>query len=222
MQVTAEIRWFWSTSQDELKVWFCDGNIHDFPPGGGGIRVDSYLQDAKQPELGLKHRGGRRGVEIKGLVSVTIDGCNKKPFGGDIEVWSKWTSHSLVLDTTKTISTEKQRWLRRFDTTGDAPIELRVNEKEVSQHMPEKGCSIEFTRVRFIDLETHEPLPDQEVWWTLSFESFGSLDSISESLLITIEEMVRRNPPAFEKSLRASYPAWLIKHAPKPLLLQSN
>lgn len=220
MQVTAELRWFWSTSQDDLKAWFCDENIHNFPAGGGGARIDSYLRDAKQVELGLKHRGGRSGVEIKGLVAVTTGGCTEAPFDGDIEIWSKWTSKTLLLDTDKTVSTEKQRWLRKFDTTGKKTIELRVDNKEISLETPERGCSVEFTRVRFVDFETHEALPDSEIWWTLSFESFGNLGNISESLLKTVAEMARRNPPPLEKSYRSSYPAWLNQHAPEKLLLQ--
>lgn len=213
MQVTAEIRWFWSVPQAELKDWFTNSNIHDYPAGGGGTRIDSYLLDPRQVELGLKHRGGRKGVEIKGLVAVTAGGCTVKPFDGDIEIWTKWTSSTLSLDMTKTVTTEKQRWLRKFDTRSGQAIEIKLDERESPVgKMPEKGCGIELTKVRFLDHETHEALHD-EIWWTLSFESFGKLEDVKESLRITAETLSRRNPPAFDKNCHASYPEWLSQHA---------
>ena len=222
MQVTAELRWFWSTSQDELKVWFCDSEIHNFPAGGGSKRIDSYLRDPRQVELGLKHRGGRYGVEIKGLVTVTADGCTEKPFDGDIELWTKWTSRTLILDTTKTITTEKQRWLRKFDTSSDRAVEVPLDQKENSVgELPARGCNIEFTQVRFLDFETSEALPDTTTWWTLSFESFGSMETVADSLRMTAHEMALRNPPEFAKALRASYPSWLSQYGPESALLHA-
>ncbi len=44
---------------------------NDRPAGGGLTRVDEYLCDVNQVELGLKCRGGQKGVEAKGLVAVT-------------------------------------------------------------------------------------------------------------------------------------------------------
>jgi len=222
MQVTAELRWFWNTPQEELKAWFCDAEIHEFGCGGGGKRIDSYLRDAKQVELGLKHRGGRFGVEIKGLVAVTAGGCIEKPFDGDIELWTKWTSSTLVLDTTKTVTLEKQRWLRKFDTSGRKPIEVPLDIKEsYLDRIPERGCSIEFTQIRFLDFKTLDQLPESQTWWTLSFESFGSIADVNESLSMVAAEMALRNPPPFDQSCRASYPTFLSLHAPEARALQT-
>ena len=221
MQVTAELRWFWNSPQDELKEWFCDENVHDFPAGGGSKRVDLYFRDATQIELGLKHRGGRPGVEIKGLVSVTAGGCTEIPFDGDIETWSKWTAHGLFLDRSKVVATEKQRWMRRFDTSGKDTLELLLDKKERSANVPERGCNLEFTAIRFVDAETHAPIEDQPEWFTLSFEAFGIFESLPENLCRTAAEIVRRNPPPASNSIRASYPKWLSQFAPESLLLHS-
>lgn len=225
MHVTAELRWFCNSRHDELKNWFCRADAHDFEAGGGLVRVDSYLRDSRQVELGLKLRGGKKFVEVKGLVCQAFDACNVIPFLGEIEVWSKWTSNSLELDLSKTITTEKRRWMRKFDTTGDAPIEFRLNEKEAPIELnsyPARGCSFELTEVRFMDSSTKEVLPNSQDWWTLSFESWGHLDSIKTSLCQVAAVMASRKPPAFDASYQASYPSFLSQHAPEALLSGSN
>ena len=83
MQVSAEIRWFWKgVLPPELLVWFQRAERHSCAGGGGSVRTDAYLRDARQSELGLKLRGGKKGVEIKGLVAVIADGCQASPFIG--------------------------------------------------------------------------------------------------------------------------------------------
>ena len=68
MFVSAEIRWFYP---DE-----CPANLHRWfgemspAPGGGKLRIDVYLSQTNQSEVSIKIRGGRPGVEIKGLVTV--------------------------------------------------------------------------------------------------------------------------------------------------------
>jgi hypothetical protein len=68
MFVSAEIRWFYP---DE-----CPANLHRWfgemspAPGGGKLRIDEYLSQTNQSEVSIKIRGGRPGVEIKGLVAV--------------------------------------------------------------------------------------------------------------------------------------------------------
>src|SRR5215510_13425326 len=68
MFVTAEVRWFY---QDE-----CPENLHRWfgetspAPGGGKLRVDQYFFQTYPSEVSIKMRGGRPGVEIKGLVAI--------------------------------------------------------------------------------------------------------------------------------------------------------
>lgn len=212
MQVTAELRWFFNSAHDELKNWFCKTDAHDCIAGGGLVRVDSYLRDAHQAALGLKHRGGKKGVEVKGLFCHVRDQCHADPFSGAIELWCKWTSDTLTLDMSKTVTTEKLRWMRKFDTTGASPVEVLLNPYEAPlerDSLPGRGCSVEFTKIRFVDYETKEPIPDSTEWWTLSFEAFGKIDSVQKSLCDVASVMASRNPPAFDTSFRASYPAFL-------------
>lgn len=180
------------------------------------MRVDSYLRDPHQVALGLKHRGGKKGVEVKGLVRHLADYCEAHPFTGEVELWTKWTSDTLVLDMSKTVTTEKRRWIRKFDTTDRSPIEIPLNEKEGPvdrDSLPGRGCSFEFTQIRFVDYETKEPILESTDWWTLSLEAFGKIDSVQASLCDVAAVLASRNPPAFDASFRASYPAFLSKVA---------
>lgn len=221
MQLSAELRWFWNTPQEQLKDWFCGADAHGFVCGGATSRVDSYLR-APQVELGLKHRGGKNGVEIKGLVSIA-ERSTTNPFEGEVELWSKWTSETLRLDMERTVTTEKQRWLRKFDTTRSIPVEIRLDGEERSADNvspPIQGCSVEFTQVRFLDWKTDEQIEDTSVWWTFSFESFGELHTVHRSMIMVAETIASREPPEFDASLRLSYPAWLSRYAPQPVLMK--
>jgi hypothetical protein len=112
MQVSAEIRWFWQdASPPSLEDRFCkaDGHYCSAGGGGGGTRVDEYLRDASQIELGLKRRGSKKGVE---LVAVTCGGLAVGPFAGPVELWAKWTSEPLELNSASTLTTEKT-WCAR-------------------------------------------------------------------------------------------------------------
>ncbi len=219
MQVTAEMRWFWPyTDHLEVLNWFSNEEVHEFAPGGGQNRIDSYLFDARQLELGIKNRGGKRGVEVKGLVSKTFGVCDAEPFAGPIELWSKWTSETLSLDTAKTVTTMKRRWLRKFDTTGDSPEAIPLDEKELpvkANSLPAQGCGIELTEVRFLDSKTLEVIPGTRGWWTLSLESWGKIDSLHKSLCLVAQLMSERNPPPFDTEFSASYPRFLSLQAPQ-------
>ncbi len=72
MQLSSEIRLFWFNNKPEaLERWFLDQDIHRFSAGGGKRRTDVYLRDASQIELGIKTRGEKPRVEIKGVGSHT-------------------------------------------------------------------------------------------------------------------------------------------------------
>ena len=131
MQVSAEIRWFWKNIlPPKLKEWFCNAKDNTCAAGGGKPRVDEYLYDRSQIELGLKRRGGKPGVEVKGLVTGKWGSLIASPFVGPIELWTKWTSEVLELNSGWTVPTEKIRWLRKFDTAKQLPEEIPLDSKE--------------------------------------------------------------------------------------------
>lgn len=207
MQVSAEIRWFWrSNPPPGLQDWFCLADAHGCPAGGGGARLDEYLRDVGQIELGLKRRGGKKGVEVKGLIANAWGELMTSPFSGPIELWTKWTSASLELNSNSIIAVEKQRWLRKFDTTEPPPQEIPLNDREMPQDgrtLPARGCNVELTQVT---------LPDGGVWWTLGFEAFGTIWTVGNDLQAVATILASRRPPALKAGLPASYPAWLNEY----------
>jgi hypothetical protein len=208
MQLSAEIRWFWRHIPPAgLEEWFHSADMHGCAAGGGERRTDEYLRDPGQGELGVKRRGKKPGVEVKGLVAAVPDGLTTAPFCGPIEIWNKLSTHVLTFQ--DSVSTEKQRWLRKFDTSGAAPEEIHLGEdeqpKDPDQPLPALGCNVEFTRVTC----------GEEVWWTLGFESFGPLQTVEESLRVVATLLATRRPPdPGSDALRASYPVWLAEVAP--------
>jgi hypothetical protein len=130
MQLSAEIRWFWKgSSPAQLAEWFSSTAAHPCPPGGGESRVGEYLSDSRQSELGLKRRGGKPGVEVKGLVALSFSTLAAGDFVGPIELWTKWTTEILELEPKLTIPIKKVRWLRKFDTTLPVVAEVPLDSK---------------------------------------------------------------------------------------------
>jgi DNA-binding MarR family transcriptional regulator len=96
MFVSAEIRWFYPDEcPTNLHRWF--GEMSP-APGGGKLRIDEYLSQTNQSEVSIKKRGGRPGVEIKGLIAV----CRSElvPFAPYVELWCKWRLHASALEMT--------------------------------------------------------------------------------------------------------------------------
>lgn len=207
MQISAETRWFWSgLPAPKIEMWFVGETQHTCSAGGGEPRVDEYLCDRNQFELGLKKRGGKLGVEVKGLVSDRWGQLSAGPFSAPIELWTKWASEILELKEALVIPIEKTRWIRKFDTSADPPHEIPLdrNERPVgSSALPILGCNVELTRIK---------LPDGASWWTLGFEAFGTITTVSKSLEIAARELAGRHPPELAEGFIASYPAWLVKH----------
>jgi len=205
MRVTTEIRWFWPFHPPPgLENWFRQPDRHGCAAGGGGTRQDEYLLDPTQTELGVKHRDGMAGVEVKGLVAVLEARLDIPPFAGPIELWTKWGFAPLSLKEDATIVTAKQRWVRTFDTTSAPPVEIALgrNEQPLDQHrpLPGRGCNVELTKVT---------LPGDEVWWTLGFEAFGSLATVVNDLKAAAAALAACEPPNLGDAQQASYPAWL-------------
>lgn len=205
MQVSAEIRWFWSSLPAEVEQWFRKPDETGCPPGGGGIRVDEYLCDPGQNELGIKKRGGRNLVEVKGLVARLEPGLDAGPFRGPIEIWSKWATERLTLEPGKTIQVSKRRWVRRYDTTRTTPTEVTLDEREwpINGVQPARGCNIELTEVT---------LAAGETWWTLGLESFGGLESVTHDLRLAASFLAANATFPLESGRLASYPLWLTQH----------
>lgn len=204
MQVSAESRWFWSgVAPDGLEVWFRGQQADGIPAGGGRERRDDYVRDPNQDELGIKRRGEKLGIEVKGLVSLQPTKLSVEPFNGPIEIWTKWTSEALTLDPDLTIVTRKVRWLRKFDTGDSSPREIPVDEYEkIQEPLPQNGCNVELTRLT---------MSDDKQWFTLGFEAFGLLANVENSLQRVAEVMANRRPPRLPGAICLSYPQFL-KH----------
>ncbi len=83
-------------------------------------------------------------------------------------------------------------------------IPLDSKEKPLGKRMlPEIGCNVELTRIT---------LRDDEVWWTLGFESFGTFQTLGKDLCAVAATLAARQPPQIGTGLLASYPSWLKEH----------
>ena len=182
---------------------------HKFPAGGGPpARSDEYLIEPNQRELGVKKRGGG-GVEIKTLIETGSDSLSRPPFNGPMELWCKAKSSALPLNGLPLIVIEKERRLRKFDTTGAKPIEIQLipdsTEKPIDgRALPSQGCNVEFTSIRV--------QPDRQAWWTFGFEAFGPLSTVKHSLNNVARMLAERLPPALTDGILESYPTWLTDH----------
>lgn len=202
--ISAEARWFWRQDlPPAVEAWFREGMS---PPGGGQPRTDEYLLDRLQRELGIKMRGGGRGVEVKGLVARREH--VSAPLQGRVEIWSKWISGALSIDRLPCVAVRKTRWLRKYDTSGGQVIEVPLDAEErptdSPQHIIERGCQFELVALTIG--------PDDNVWWSVGFEAFGELDTIEDSLHRTLVYVAPR-APALDDGLELSYPEWLAEFA---------
>jgi hypothetical protein len=202
MFVSAEIRWFYP---DE-----CPTNLHrwfgEMSPahGGGKLRIDEYLSQTNQSEVSIKKRGGKPGVEIKGLIAV----CRSElvPFAPYVELWCKWRLHASALEMTKRMIIQKTRWIRTYDTSGAAIVEipLQADEKPLNgQPLPQQGCNVEISKIQIAE----EP----RQWWTLGFEAFGDLDSAPGNLLKTTQYLIAHSFPLPICGEFLNYPSWLAQ-----------
>lgn len=205
MFVSAEIRWFW---QDDcpanLRRWFDE----TYPtPGGGQLRIDQYLSQTNDSEISIKIRGGKSRVEIKGLVATRRS--ELVFFAPYFEVWCKWSLQASALEMTRTVIARKVRWLRTYDTSGTAIVEipLQADEKPLNGGMlPQQGCNVEITKIQVAE--------DPGQWWTLGFEAFGDLDSAPRNLRKAAEFLVAQSFPLPSSGEFLSYPSWLARIKP--------
>lgn len=200
MSVSAEVRWFWKDAAPHaLEEWFRAGS---FPPGGGTPRTDEYLIDRGQRELGVKRRGNTGAIEVKGLVERRQP--SPAPFVGRVQIWCKWTSDALTIDRLPTLSLQKTRWIRKYDTAGTVVTEVELDADERPRHAPQRrldrGCQLELVTLRVGDR--------QERWSSLGFEAFGELDTLEDSLHRTIA-LLASDAPQVTLGAELSYPEWL-------------
>jgi hypothetical protein len=205
MQFSAEVRWFWqATAPPEVDAWFRSG---EFPPGGGLLRTDQYLNNGPT-DLGIKYRGGKQGVEIKGLlfISPVVEKIGSRDV--KVELWAKWTLQSLSLDPSSLVRVRKTRFLRKVEIKGGRCRELRLDEHEriveSNQEVPAEGCNIELTRINCDECR----LP----WVTLGFEAFGSGTLTAErNLRLTLALLCQPHLPNITGGIELSYPAWIAQ-----------
>jgi hypothetical protein len=203
MLLSAEVRWFWEGRIPELARWFGSG---PFAPGGGEVRVDTYVVDPAQLELGVKSRGNKPGLELKVLVSER-QSRGIGPLQSATQIWSKVSSTVLSLNGHPAMATHKRRWLRKFDTGAATvtEIELGEDERPKASGLPDDGCNVELTEVWLED--------PTRVWTTLGFEAFGSFDRVEHSLAATLTQMSAVAMPNVGAGEALSYPAWLAERA---------
>ena len=202
MIVSAELRWFWKDAlPPDVERWFRSG---DHPPGGGTPRVDEYLVDRRQTELGVKKRGTNDGVELKGLLALGRQA--PRPFGGRVQIWAKWISEALAIDHLPRVSITKTRWLRNYDTSGERLTEVQLDSSErpvVPGSRPlVRGCQFELVAIA---INEHKA-----TWWSVGFEAFGELNTIEDSLDRTLVQ-VAPLAPNLSDGLGISYPEWLAR-----------
>src|SRR5262249_16411582 len=160
----AELRWFWSGSLPAaVDAWFRDAR---FPPGGGRPRTDQYLADRHQTELGVKKRGAKAGVEVKGLVGLRR--AVSVPLSGPVQIWSNGASEALAIDHLPRLTIEKTRWIRRYDASSPDIVEIELDDEERPRRspdsLPDAGCHVEV-----VSLRVHE---DSTPWASVGFEAF--------------------------------------------------
>ncbi|MEG9435377.1 hypothetical protein JAO29_04265 [Edaphobacter sp. HDX4] len=193
---------FWSSKPEAFVTWFKDESIHLCAAGGGEkARKDLYLLDPSQLEMGIKRRGGTEFLEVKGLVErqtdpLSIDGLAINP-----EIWTKWQAKHLTFGPDVSFSTNKLRWMRKFDAIELQEVRLAPNEKPIDGVLPAEGCNVELTQITD---------PYGKVWWSLGFESFGSLVRVESNLKATVETFMNRTGrPELPHGAPMSYPNWI-------------
>jgi hypothetical protein len=204
MFLTAESRWFYQDECPEnLRRWFDESFL---APGGGHLRIDEYLCQPHPSEVSIKSRGATSGFEVKCLIAVCPSGV---PFAPYIEIWGKWGLQLPALKTAETIIVRKLRWLRTYDASRDAIVEIALgaDEKPLNgQPLPPQGVNLEITNIRIAE--------EQRQWWTLGFEAFGDLNSALGSLQRTVQFLLDKSFEIPRSGEFLNYPCWLARIKP--------
>ena len=204
MRITAEMRWFWpGQCPPDLEDWF-------FKPsprvGGGQLRCDEYVQESNgSAEVGIKKRGSKAGVEVKGLIG-TLHFPRLAYLAPHCELWCKWTCNDLLLNMTNLYRIKKVRWARKLDTSRNSVIEvpLGTDEAPLNGAWAQEGCNLTLTEVQIVGAAGQ--------WWTFCFEAFGDLELAPINLQAAAEYAMSTSLLQHNGAF-LSYPAWLSKVA---------
>ncbi len=187
MLLSAELRWFWhGACPARIERWFHDGAKFR---NEAEARLDRYLPQPGKYDIGIKARGDKDAAEIKGLVAVGHDPA-LAGIAPSFEIWGKWDA---ALSISEAIEIQKLRFLRAFDA-GGSEISPRPDT------LSEQACHLELTKL--------EISGQSEIWWTLGFEAFGDLATVSENLCRTVK-LLCVNGCCIEGGEFMAYPAWL-------------
>jgi hypothetical protein len=172
------------------------------------LRIDQYLLLTGESEISIKRRGDNPDVEIKGLVArLRNEGGS---FAPHVELWCKWRVQASAPEITNKVIVRKVRWLRAYDTSGAAIVEipLQLNERPLSgAALPQQGCNVELTKI-LLD-------GDPRQWWTLGFEAFGGVDFAPVNLQRTVKFLLSRSLPLPSSGEFLSYTSWLARCKPQ-------
>ncbi|MFN2186104.1 MAG: hypothetical protein ACK2UU_19140 [Anaerolineae bacterium] len=166
-------------------------------------RVDYYLDLGEHDSLGIKLREGR--IEIKQREAQHGTVHLGPQVAGVMERWRKWSWALAVPDSILAqnsisspvwIGVEKERWLLLYQTGLEGEIAPAPDGGVVEQ-----GCQVELSRIQAQD----------QVGWSLSFESFGGKAAGREMLLLVAAHLFSREAIDLRLSVSNSYgyPKWL-------------
>jgi hypothetical protein len=119
-------------------------------------------------------------------------------FAPYVELSCKWRLQASALEMTKRMAIQKTRWIRTYDTSRAAIVEipLQADEKPLSgQPFPQQGCILEISKIQIAG--------EARQGWTLAFEAFGDLDSAPGNLLKTTQYLM---PSAFNSAVNTGRP----------------
>ena len=112
----------------------------------------------------------------------------------------------MRFDVLDMVATTKLRWMRKLDTSGAEPreVKLAADERAVDPaDFPQAGCQVELTQI----------VLGKAVWWSFSFEAFGKVGTVERDLRLVAALMAKRKPPELPRGTLASYPTWLADQA---------
>jgi hypothetical protein len=212
MQLSAEVRWFRSgVVPDAFRTWFLEPAAgFRSPVGGGRVRKDIYLQ-IKEPELNIKRRGGKPGLDVKGLLDVLPTQLAFGRVAVTPQMFCKWSSEELDFAALPTVEVVKTRWMRQFDTAPDQPREITLGSGEfaeepaVTSERLDVGCNVELTEI----------VRRNESWWTFGAESFAfgqpgrTTELIRDALFRTMQMLSRLGDVDLRAAEYLNYGKWI-------------
>lgn len=222
MQPSMEVRWFLRGDMStEIEDWFRKGLM--LGPAVSFTdekRDDIYLGLRETADLSVKARAAKSNGADKKLRAGTklevkqrqIDADMKQLWNGvegRLEQWVKWSFDTPVKDEKGEhimypdislpegcwIGVKKRRLVRKFAINADN-MTLAVD----FEARPDEGSLMEITWLEALD----------QRWWSLSFEAFGSLDTVQRNLELVLD-LVKGDPafPQMQAKDSFAYHRWL-------------